>query len=483
MINERSVWTMLRAAVLSICVLLCAAPAAANSADITGQWYGTWVSEIPTGRWASAEFPTGSFFEMFVIPDGAAQYWAVFYIPELGFFDVPAPMEVVGNQIAAGDPPFAWGTMVGDFLSGIAVVPDSLPPYFLTLEWQARRPLDALPGPAPGPECEELSPLYCTGSAEHCRELLPFSPAIGPGYLDYLVREETWEDQHRSYIRRDLMQLVKYAAAKLECRTADWDYGNFAPLGLGDMSQADGSTPTFPTHITHEDGNHIDIAYYQLYAGDNLLRPVCRRTTDGYYCSEPPYALDVLRTALFMARLAEHPHLRYILVDNLVGLALEEAFDDLEAFGWIEPGLRTTIPLIYEAGLYRSHYDHMHVTMKLLHPIVSVVELQPNTLNTSSEGKYITGHIELVEEYDAAGIDISTVALIVNGHTILYAEPGHSVVSDYNDNGVPDLTVKFDRKTVAEAISAGTVEMAIIGSVDRMFFQASDTIRVISPRD
>jgi hypothetical protein len=462
---------------LSVCVL--SGPATANSQGITGQWYGTWVSELPAGKWGSPEFPTGSVFEMFLVQDGTGQYWAVLYIPELGLFDTPVPAVVFGDQIVVGgDQPFAWGTITGNSLSGIAVVPDPSPPYFLVLELQAQRPIEALPGPPPGAQCEELPPPYCTGSAEYCRELLPFSPAIGPGYLDYLVLDETWEDQYRSWIRRDLMQLVQYAAATLECRTGDWDYGNFSPLGLGDMSQADGSTPTFPTHLTHEDGNHIDIAYYQLYAVDNLLRPVCR--IDGYYCTEPSYALDVWRTALFMGSLAEHPHLRYIVVDNQVGLALEEAFDDLEAFGWIEPGLRETIPLVYEAGLYRSHYDHMHVSMNLLHPIVSVVELQPDTLNTKSQGNYVTGYIELVEGYDAAGIDISTVALIVDGHTILYVEPGHSEISDYNDNGVPDLTVKFDRQTVVEAISTGTVEMAIIGSVDGMSFQASDTIRVIS---
>jgi hypothetical protein len=205
-------------------------------------------------------------------------------------------------------------------------------------------------------------------------------------------------------------------------------------------------------------------------------------TSAGYRCAEPPHALDVWRTALLTASLAEHPHLGWITVDSLVGLALEEAFDDLEGSGWFEPGQGETIPLVYgPQTVLRSHYDHMHAGMNRLYPIVSSVELKPDTLNTSSEGKYITGYIELVEGYNAADIDTSTVALILNGYTILYAEAGHSEVSDYNSNGVPDLTVKFDRQTVAEAATAGTMEMAIIGSVDGMSFQATDTVRVISP--
>ena len=123
-------------------------------------------------------------------------------------------------------------------------------------------------------------PLPCQftfRSAEHCRELVPFTPKLGPGYIDDPVVDESSEDQHRSYIRRDFMQLVKYAAFKVECLTGDWDYGNFPVVGLGDMSTITGGAPIIvPAHITHEDGNHIDIAYYQLYAPDNSLRPVGR---------------------------------------------------------------------------------------------------------------------------------------------------------------------------------------------------------------
>ena len=79
---------------------------------------------------------------------------------------------------------------------------------------------------------------------------------------------------------KSMKELVKYAAGKVDCKAANWDYGNFAPLGLGDMSEADGSIPGTstgnPGHPpgSHEHGFDIDIAYYQLYAPDNLLRAV-----------------------------------------------------------------------------------------------------------------------------------------------------------------------------------------------------------------
>lgn len=37
--------------------------------------------------------------------------------------------------------------------------------------------------------------------------------------------------------------LVKYAAARVACLADGWDLGNHQPIGLGDMSEADGSIP------------------------------------------------------------------------------------------------------------------------------------------------------------------------------------------------------------------------------------------------
>ncbi len=230
---------------------------------------------------------------------------------------------MIGNRVAIGDPQFAFGAINGEVMCGIVFDPHPLNPSdFLMIEWQAYKHVATLPGPPPARPCDELPPLFCIGSAEYCSELAPFAPAVSAGYLNYPVKDETWDDQHRSFLRRDLIQAVQYAA-KVAYRTADWDYGNFGPLGLGDMSDANSDGPTtnsLPDHLGHEDGNHIDVAYYQLYAPDNLLRPVGRHE-DGYL-TERPYALDSWRTALFLVDLCEHPHMRYIAVDAQVGLRL-----------------------------------------------------------------------------------------------------------------------------------------------------------------
>ena len=262
---------------------------------------------------------------------------------------------------------------------------------------------------------------------------------------------------------------MKYATAKVECKTADWDYWDFAPLGLVDMSEADGSIPGtsigYPGHPpgTHEDGNDMDLAYYQLYTPDNHPRVIGEHYegyTDAYHLISEPYALDPWRTALFISYLSEHHHVRVIGVDGQVGLVLEEALDDLVSLGYIDSDHREAIPLVYEVdnqgwGWYYFHHHHMHVSMNPLYEIVSEVEIQPETLNRKSEGKYITGYIELIEELDINLLDISTVELVVDGFTAVPAS--RAEVSDYNDNGIPDLTLKFDRQQVTEAIGTGTV--------------------------
>ena len=447
---------------------------AADPPEIAGQWYGTFNAGFPIGRWASPEFPTGGIFEMRVLADQSGQLEAVLYIADLGFLDVPAPMAVLGNQVVIGNPQFAFGALNGDFMAGVAYVPNPLiPNTLLVVQWQALKEIAASPdSPSTGPD-NGLPPLYCAEDAVHCSALLPFEPVSGPGFFDYLVKDETWDNQYRSHLRRDLRQVVQYAAAKVVSRTADWDYGNFAPLGLGDMSDANGQAPAtngIPDHITHEDGNHIDIAYYQLYAPDNLLRPVGRN--QGGYLTESPYALDRWRTALFLVYLSEHPHLNYIAVDEEVGLLLEEAFLELQSLGWIDDGARARVPLVYGAGVTAGHDDHLHVAMDVLHPIVMAARLTPDPLNKSGGDGYVTAQLDFADGVDVSDIDASSIGLIVNGHTLVYAK--RSAVDGSR------VTAKFDGVAVRRAAGVGTAEMAIIGAVDGRSFQASDTIRVVS---
>jgi hypothetical protein len=252
--------------------------------------------------------------------------------------------------------------------------------------------LGLVPEPDPTPTCSNVPQLDCAGGGAYCAELVPFEPVAGPGYTNYPLLDETWDNQYRSYLRRDLMAMAKYASARVACGTESWGSFSSLPVGLGDMSEADGSIPGtstgHPDHPqgTHRDGRDIDIAYYQretqslwlrlehrwLGAQGSLLRSVCKHTRFGVevnHCTGAPRLLDPWRTALFIAYAAEHPLVRVIGVDGQVGPVLERALDGLAGAGWVDAGAREDIPLAYEAtyeglGWYQFHNDHLHISFE-----------------------------------------------------------------------------------------------------------------------
>ena len=54
-----------------------------------------------------------------------------------------------------------------------------------------------------------------------------------------------------------------------------------------------------------------------------------------------------------------------------------------------------------------------------------------------------------------------------------------STVSDYDEDGIQDLMVKFERVEVIDLVSIGEVMLTITGKVAGITFEGSDTIRVI----
>ncbi len=104
-------------------------------------------------------------------------------------------------------------------------------------------------------------------------------------------------------------------------------------------------------------------------------------------------------------------------------------------------------------------------------PVEATVDIDPDTLNLKSRGKWITAYIELPEEYSVSDIDISTVELSEQGF-VAFAERGEV------DDDV--LVVKFDRSTVIEYLDGriGEVILTLTGEVAGVDFEGSDKITV-----
>ncbi|MDD5306176.1 MAG: hypothetical protein PHU25_02535 [Deltaproteobacteria bacterium] len=240
------------------------------------------------------------------------------------------------------------------------------------------------PGQNPGVTCN-LPPLECEGDEAYCGELIGFDPPNNPGdagydpllgYIDYPVNGETWDNQYRSWARRDVVMMIEYAAAKTACMAGGWEFGNGGPVGLIDMSEENGAIPGTsdgtPQHPagTHTNGFDIDVAYFQANTPDNDVRPICNHYQDNVdvqHCTDPPNLLDPWRQAMFVGAIFEHPNLRVIGCDGKVGPILMHYIQALCAGGWLTTYACASQLLTYEVtnmgyGWYHSHHHHIHVS-------------------------------------------------------------------------------------------------------------------------
>lgn len=103
--------------------------------------------------------------------------------------------------------------------------------------------------------------------------------------------------------------------------------------------------------------------------------------------------------------------------------------------------------------------------------IDAAIDIDPDTLNKKSKGKWVTAYIAMPDGYDAGEIDIDTVELEYDNQKI---------VADRGDVQGTVLMVKFDRQALISLLNdiTGDVELKITGTVTGTAFEGTDTIRV-----
>jgi hypothetical protein len=203
-------------------------------------------------------------------------------------------------------------------------------------------------------DCDDL--FEDTTEEGPCNRIMQF-PQSNDMADGYVVSHEA----RYSNLRREVIYLVRYAAAATEAQ-----FDNTNPIGLLDMSQADGDTPgRVDGQLRHPEGTHvygndIDVAYYQT-GDDNLGRSVCQN--DGYFCTAEPNILDARRTAFFISRLLDSKRVRVIGVDTMIRTMILDAADELEDEGILQTGARFTIDrfLGYGSG-WPFHQHHLHLS-------------------------------------------------------------------------------------------------------------------------
>ena len=102
--------------------------------------------------------------------------------------------------------------------------------------------------------------------------------------------------------------------------------------------------------------------------------------------------------------------------------------------------------------------------------IQAEVDIDPNTLNLNSKGRWITAFIWLPEEYNVADIDPNSIFLENE------IEPERFWLSEDNQIAI----AKFNREQVQAILEAGDIELTITGQLtDDTPFEAKDIIKVI----
>ena len=131
----------------------------------------------------------------------------------------------------------------------------------------------------------------------------------------------------------------------------------------------------------------------------------------------------------------------------------------------------------YDGDRYGAWMDmatfsiHLSVTN-----ITATIDFDPNTLNKKSNGNWVTVYIELPAGYNINNIIISSIRL----QGTIHAEPWPYCIGDYDNDGIPDLMVKFKRADVINILPNGdNVQILVTGTVGTTTFEGVDTIRVI----
>ncbi len=127
----------------------------------------------------------------------------------------------------------------------------------------------------------------------------------------------------------------------------------------------------------------------------------------------------------------------------------------------------------------RTPYIIRSTETEIIPIIPAFVDFDPNTLNLESEGKYATTYIELPKGYGASDIILESIKL----NDQIHPEIKPAKIGDYDDNGISDLMIKFDRSAVQNILPIGKkVRIAIAGKLaDDKLFKGIDFIKVISP--
>lgn len=116
--------------------------------------------------------------------------------------------------------------------------------------------------------------------------------------------------------------------------------------------------------------------------------------------------------------------------------------------------------------------------------IAATVEFGPETINLKSSGKFITAYIELPQGFDPRDIAVPSVHITaINGSpiTAIPANLTPTAIGDFDNDGISDLMVKFDRNALQQKLRPGMAQITVEALVGGQQLVGIRSVAVIQP--
>jgi len=217
---------------------------------------------------------------------------------------------------------------------------------------------------------------------------------------------------------------------------------------------------------------------YQFVIQAGLFRLSFRKLVD----SAPTTLADWFATALPAGSIPQNTWHKMKII--AVGNQFRCFFDDFELTA--SPIVDGTIPSGW-VGCYNFRFDLGNVPVYFDDLVLScpnevpvALDLEPNTLNLKSLGKWVKGVLEPEAPASASDIDVASIRL--NG-TVAVDPDAPVDLGDADGDGIPDLSVRFLRSAVDLALDEGdAVPVKVTGLLAGDCFSGTTTLRVVRPR-
>jgi len=121
--------------------------------------------------------------------------------------------------------------------------------------------------------------------------------------------------------------------------------------------------------------------------------------------------------------------------------------------------------------------------------IPASIDIDPDTLNLKSKGKWLTCYIELPDGFDVSLVDSRMVELdgvqaYIGKEGWAQAEANEGNITDHDNDGIPERMVKFESSEVLSLLTIGDAPLTLYGVLpDGTIFVGMDTIKVIDKKN